>query len=81
MGDGCWSALEFLSDAAQLADKGTGLTDGLICLGDFIHGSLQFGGNIGTAVFAKVAVGVGIGLEIGVEFDIVELHNHFLHVR
>ena len=78
MVNGCGSALEFLADAAKLGDKLPGFADGLIGISDLHHGSLQFGGNVGSAVFAEVAVCVGIVFEIGIKVNVVKLHFYFL---
>ena len=78
MGDGGWSALKLLADAAKFVDKLTRFADGLVCLADFIHCDLQFGRDIGSPVFAEVAVGIGIVFEVGVKFDIFKFHFVFL---
>ena len=81
MGNRRGSALKLLADAAQLGDELAGLADGEVGLGDLVHGLLQLGGDIGTAVLAEIALGVGIVLEISVEIDTVEHHNKFLHTE
>ena len=75
MGDGGGTALEFLTDAPQLSDELPGLADGEVGLGDLSHGCLQLLGNIHAAVFAEIAVLIGIILKIGIKIHSIEDHN------
>mgnify|MGYP007132059168 CR=1 FL=1 len=78
VGDRRGSALKLLADAAKLADELAGFADGLVGFADLVHGGLQLGRDIGAAIVAEIALGVGIVFEIGIKINIVKLHLMFL---
>ena len=53
MGNGSRPPLEFLADAAQLADELAGLADSLVGSVDLVHRRLQLGRDIRATVFAN----------------------------
>lgn len=78
VGDAAWVCPKLLADAAKLADELAGFADGLVGFADLVHGGLQLGRDIGAAIVAEIALGVGIVFEIGIKINIVKLHLMFL---
>ena len=74
------TALELLADAAQLRNKFPGLADGVIRLGDLVHGFLQFVADIRATIGTKIAFLVRIISEICIKVDSVEFHGCFLQI-
>ena len=76
--------LKLPADAPQLVDELAGFADGHVGVGDFVHGGLQLRRNIGAAVFAEIAVRIGIVAEIGVKIHVVKFHfentSHLLNL-
>jgi hypothetical protein len=57
---GSRSALEVLSDSAELVYKLSGMADGFISLVGFFESRGKFIGNAGAAVFAEITVGARV---------------------
>ena len=73
-------ALKFLANAAKLADKFTGLADGAICVAYFVHRCLQFRRDKRAAVFAEIAVCIGIVFKVGIKIYIAKFHGVYLQL-
>ena len=68
--DGSGSALELLTDAAQLIDELGRLADVIVSIGNFLERRLELCGKVGSAETAIVAVGIGIIAKIGAEIHV-----------
>ena len=68
-------SLEFLADAAQLADELGGMADGLVRIRDLLKSRNQLFGQVSTAIRAEAAVSVRVMSQIS---SVIYFHGCFL---
>ena len=65
---------KFIADSAKLRDKLSGLADRIVSLCYLRHSCFELIVNVNAAVFAKIAVFVGIIIKICIKINSVKFH-------